>query len=200
MKTFYEFVNENNYYEELSLSYKYKIEELCPEYKNPEYLHKGFFGEAYLVEKDNELYIAKITRSLPEFWFSQIVKEYPHKYINTVYETRTIDKENHIYLIIRAYRHLITYIPNKIYELVDKSKQNPNYVTKYRDTLKDKTSLYQFDELLKKTQVLEEYYGFQIDTSSGNWGEDSNGKMILIDIDGNLPHIDKLRDNMKKRH
>lgn len=199
MKTFYEFINEN-YYDKLSLSYKDKIEELCPEYKNPEFLNKGFFGEAYVVEKDNELYIAKITRSLPEYWFSQIVKEYPHKYINTVYETRTIDKVDHIYLIIRSYRHLITYISDKIYDLLYKAKNNPGSVDKYRKELSmDKVSLYQFNELLKRTMVLEEYYGFNIDTSSGNWGENEKGEMILIDIDGNVPHIDKLRNNMKNK-
>jgi hypothetical protein len=151
-----------------------------PEYKNPEFINKGFFGEAYLVEKDNQLYIAKITKSLPEYWFSQIVKEYPHEYINTVYETKVIDDVKHIYLIIRTYRHLIEYIPDKIYEIVIKAKENPDSIDKYRNT--------------------EDYYGFGIDTSSGNWGEDENGKMILIDIDGNVPHINKLRDNMKKRH
>jgi hypothetical protein len=196
MKTFIEFINENTGTE----SYKNMIIDSFPEYKNPEFINKGFFGEAYIVEKDNQLYIAKITKSLPEYWFSQIVKEYPHEYINTVYETKVIDDVKHIYLIIRAYRHLIEYIPDKIYEIVIKAKENPDSIDKYRNTLKDKTSLYQFDELLKRTKVLEDYYGFGIDTSSGNWGEDENGKMILIDIDGNVPHINKLRDNMKKRH
>ena len=156
--------------------------------------------EAYLVEKDNELYVAKITKSLPEYWFSQIVKEYPHEYINRVHETGVIDKVNHIYLIIRDYKHLIQYIPDKLFDLVIKAKESSSNIDKYRGTLKDKTSLYQFDELLKRTKVLEEYYGFSIDTSSGNWGEDEKGRMILIDIDGNVPNINKLRDNMKNRH
>lgn len=197
MKTFNEFLNENNNGTE---SYKNMIKNAFPEYENPEFLGKGFFGEAYIVEKDNELYVAKITNSLPEYWFSQIVKEYPHEYINKVYETKVVDKDKYIFLIIRAYRDLIEYIPDNIYKLVDKAKNTPSNTDKYRETLKDRTSLFQFDELLKRIKVLEDFYGFNIDTSQGNWGEDENGKMVLIDIDGDVPNIDKLRSNMKKRH
>jgi hypothetical protein len=197
MKTFNEFLNEKNNGTE---SYKNMIINAFPEYKNPEFLGKGFFGEAYIVEKDNELYVAKITNSLPEYWFSQIVKEYPHKYINKVYDTKVVDKDKYIFLIIRAYRDLIEYIPDNIYKLVDKAKNTPSDTEKYRETLKDKTSIFEFDELLKRVKVLEDYYGFNIDTSQGNWGEDEDGKMVLIDIDGDVPNIDKLRSNMKKRH
>lgn len=53
MKTFIEFINENTGTE----SYKNMIIDSFPEYKNPEFINKGFFGEAYIVEKDNQLYI-----------------------------------------------------------------------------------------------------------------------------------------------
>lgn len=74
------FLNESN---SLELD-KEMIKNAFPEYQNPEFLGKGQFGASYIVEKNNEFYVAKITKSLPEYWFSQIVKEYPHEYINKV--------------------------------------------------------------------------------------------------------------------
>jgi hypothetical protein len=149
---------------------------------NLEFIGKGLNGYSFIVEIENELYVAKYTKSITEFWLTQMAFVSNPPNIVTIKDVRKIS-DDFEYGIIHKWVDRDG-MPNesvwnvavglKTKEFLDKEKLVP---IKEREYIK---------ELAKKYQnQIENYFGISIDVIQSNWGYE-DGKLVLFDIDGDV--------------
>jgi hypothetical protein len=148
-----------------------------------ELLGKGLNGMAFVTVIDGELYVAKYTRSLTEFWLSQMAMVSNPPHVVTIKDVKKLS-DNFEYGIIHKYTDNGG-VPNKAVWNVAIGIKFKEYLEAQK-LVPPREKEYVRNLAIKLSSEVQDYFGgITIDTSNDNWGYE-DGKLVLFDIDGNV--------------
>ena len=148
-----------------------------------ELLGKGLNGMAFVTVIDGELYVAKYTKSLTEFWLSQMAMVSNPPHVVTIKDVKKLS-DNFEYGIIHKYTDNGG-VPNKAVWNVAIGIKFKEYLEAQK-SVPPKEKEYVRNLAIKLSSEVQDYFGgITIDTSNDNWGYE-DGKLVLFDIDGNV--------------
>jgi len=162
-----------------------------PTLNNLDFLGKGRFGYSFLIEINNELYVVKYTTSITEFWATQMamVSNAPH--VVKFLDAKELS-EQFTYGIIHEYVNREGMISEDVWNYallkadgLSPRKQGLN-IEEIKKKVPPKALEYETKLVTKLVNELKDFFGTDLDLLQQNWGYNSNGELVLFDIDGNI--------------
>jgi GNAT superfamily N-acetyltransferase len=162
-----------------------------PTLNNLDFLGKGRFGYSFLIEINNELYVVKYTTSITEFWATKMamVSNAPH--VVKFLDAKELS-EQFTYGIIHEYVNRDGMINEDVWNYallkadgLSPRKQGLN-IDEIRKKVPPKALEYEINLVTKLVNELKSFFGTDLDLLQQNWGYNSNGELVLFDLDGNI--------------
>lgn len=165
---------------------KAKLESLFPNIEGLESIGKGMYGQAYIGTIGNDMVVAKLTKSLPEYWLSQMsmVSNPPHvvKFI----DVKPFDESKFEYGIVHEYVSRESLPTEETWNLANKVSNGLVSKDKALAQLTTREEQSEYNQSREFTKEIEDFFGFDIDTLHQNIGYDNNNQLVLFDLDGNV--------------
>jgi hypothetical protein len=162
-----------------------------PTLNSLDFLGKGRFGYSFLIDINYELYVVKYTTSLTEFWATKMamVSNAPH--VVKFLDAKQLS-EQFTYGIIHEYVNRDGMINEDVWNYallkadgLSPRKQGLN-IDEIRKKVPPKALEYEINLVTKLVNELKSFFGTDLDLLQQNWGYNSNGELVLFDIDGNI--------------
>jgi hypothetical protein len=162
-----------------------------PNLNKLDFLGKGRFGYSFLIDINYELYVVKYTTSLTEFWATQMamVSNAPH--VVKFLDAKELS-EQFTYGIIHEYVNRDGMINEDVwnYALLKADGLSPRKrglnIDEIRKKVPPKALEYEIKLVTKLVNELKSFFGTDLDLLQQNWGYNSNGELVLFDLDGNI--------------
>ena len=165
---------------------KAKLESLFPQVEHLEPIGKGQFGQAYIGTIGNDMVVAKLTKSLPEYWLSQMAMVSNPPHIVKFIDVKPFDESKYEYGILHEWVNTYALPSEQIWNLANSVIQGITSTKKAESMLRTREEQYEYNLALNFIREVEEFFGFDIDTLHQNIGYDKNNKLVLFDLDGNV--------------
>jgi hypothetical protein len=162
-----------------------------PNLNKLDFLGKGRFGYSFLIDINYELYVVKYTTSLTEFWATQMamVSNAPH--VVKFLDAKELS-EQFTYGIIHEYVNREGMISEDVWNYallkadgLSPRKQGLN-IEEIKKKVPPKALEYEINLVTKLVNELKSFFGTDLDLLQQNWGYNSNGELVLFDLDGNI--------------
>jgi hypothetical protein len=162
-----------------------------PNLNKLDFLGKGRFGYSFLIDINYELYVVKYTTSLTEFWATQMamVSNAPH--VVKFLDAKELS-EQFTYGIIHEYVNRDGMINEDVWNYallkadgLSPRKQGLN-IEEIKKKVPPKALEYEINLVTKLVNELKSFFGTDLDLLQQNWGYNSNGELVLFDLDGNI--------------
>lgn len=174
---------------------KAKLESLFPQVKDLEPIGSGQFGRAYIGTIGNEMVVAKLTSSPPEYWLAQmsmVSNPYPPHVVKFLDVKEAGQSKNPYGFTQNSYAILHEWVNrdgipsektwNLAVEVIN------GHISKERaySTLKTREEKYEFELSYNMKKDVESFFNCDIDTLHQNIGYNSDNKLVLFDLDGSI--------------
>lgn len=176
---------------------KAKLESLFPQIEDLEPIGKGMYGQAYLGTIGNDMVVAKLTKSLPEFWLAQMAMVYNPPHTVKFRDVKAFDESNFEYGIVHDYVSRDALPTEETWNLANKVSNGMISEEKALAQLTTREQQSEYKMSREFTKDIEDFFGFDIDTLHQNIGYDNNNRLVLFDLDGNVTRP-KYEEFMKK--
>jgi hypothetical protein len=165
---------------------KAKLESLFPQVEDLEPIGKGMYGQAYIGTIGTDMVVAKLTKSLPEYWLSQMAMVSNPPHVVKFLDVKPYDESKYEYGILHEWVSRDALPTEETWNLANKVINGLTSKEKAYSKLTTNEEKYEFDLAMTFIKDVEGFFGFDIDTLHQNIGYDSNNKLVLFDLDGNV--------------
>jgi ribosomal protein S18 acetylase RimI-like enzyme len=170
---------------------------LFPEVSNLEFLGKGQLGQAFIGTIGNDIVVAKLTKSLPEFLLTKMAMVSSPPNVVNFRSAKVVDKENYTYAILHDYVTRDAMPSEKAWELAGSLFNGIKSENWIKTQLKSSEEVFEYNQAKELIKSVEEHFGVELDTLHQNWGYDDSGRLVLYDLDGNMT-VKRYKDFMEK--